>query len=82
MRHDNFLERAKVETRIHSVHPDGTAGQTLVGPDRGAIRYDRPTAAEHGASWLRNFGFGVPAPLPDGRVACLTHHGPLITTVS
>ncbi len=82
VRHDNFLERAKVETRIHSVHPDGTAGQTLVGPDRAAIRYDRPTAAEHGASWLRNFGFGVPAPLPDGRVACLTHHGPLITTVS
>jgi HEAT repeat protein len=87
VRHDNFMERAKVETRIHSVHPDGTAGQTLIGPDRGKITYDRPTGAEHAYSWLRNFGFGSPAPLAasseggQGRVACLSSHGPLITSV-
>ncbi len=80
VRQDNFMERAKVETRIHTVHPDGTAGQTLLGPDRGAIRYDRPTGAEHPARWLRNFGFGSPAPLPDGRIACLSHYGPVLTT--
>jgi len=81
VRHDNFMERAKVETRIHSVHPDGTAGQTLIGPDRGKIRYDRPTGAEHPYSWLRNYGFGSPAPLADGRLACLSNYGPMITTV-
>jgi len=81
VRHDNFLERAKVETRIHSVHSDGTAGQTLIGPDRGKIQYDRPTGAEHPYNWLRNYGFGSPAPLADGRLACLSNFGPMITTV-
>ena len=81
VRQDNFMERAKVETLIHAVHPDGTAGQTLVGPDRGAIRYDRPTGAEHPARWLRNYGFGSPAPLPDGRIACLSNYGPVLTTI-
>ena len=87
VRHDNFMERAKVETRIHSVRPDGTGGQTLIGPDRGKIQYDRPTGAEHEYRWLRNFGFGSPAPLAGSseggqlRVACLSSHGPLITSV-
>ena len=79
VRSDNFFERAKVETHIHAVRPDGTGGQVLLGPHRGQIDYDRPTGAEHSASWLRNLGFGCPAPLPDGRVACLSHVGPIVS---
>ena len=79
IRHDNFLERAKVETHVHCVRPDGTAGEILIGPDRGAIGYDLATAAEHDAAWLRNYGFGCPSPLPDGRIAALSHAGPVIT---
>lgn len=81
VRHDNFMERAKVETRIHAVRSDGTGGQTIIGPDRGAIRYDRPTGAEHPYNWLRNYGFGSPAPLADGRIACLSNRGPLVADV-
>ncbi|MGL6225123.1 MAG: hypothetical protein ACRC10_00680 [Thermoguttaceae bacterium] len=79
VRHDNFLERAKVETHIHCVRPDGTSGEILMGPDRGAIGYDLARAAERDAAWLRNYGFGSPAPLPDGRIAALSHAGPVIT---
>ncbi len=79
IRHDNFLERAKVETHVHCVRPDGTAGEILIGPDRGAVGYDLATAAEHDAAWLRNYGFGCPSPLPNGRLAALSHAGPVIT---
>ena len=79
IRHDNFLERAKVETHVHCVRPDGTAGEILIGPDRGAIGYDLATAAEHDGAWLRNFGFGCPTPLPDGRIAALSHSGAVIS---
>ena len=78
-RYDNFLERAKVESHIHCVRPDGTAGEILLGPDRGAIGYDLKTAAEHDAAWLRNYGFGASSPLPNGRIAALSHAGPVIT---
>jgi len=79
IRHDNFLERAKVETHVHCVRPDGTAGEILIGPDRGAIGYDLATAAEYDAAWLRNYGFGCPSPFPNGRLAALSHAGPVIT---
>jgi len=79
IRCDNFLERAKVETQIHVTRPDGTAGQVLLGADRYAIGYDASTAAEQNASWLRRYGYGSPAPLPDGRVACLSQHGLVIS---
>ncbi|PIX41885.1 MAG: hypothetical protein COZ57_22380 [Armatimonadetes bacterium CG_4_8_14_3_um_filter_66_20] len=82
VRQDNFLERAKVETHLHCVHPDGTGGEILVGPDRDKIPYDRATAAEDGYAWLRNHGCGSPAPLPDGRVACISELGPTITETS
>jgi HEAT repeat protein len=79
VRQDNFMERAKVETHIHSVRPDGTAGQVLLGPDRGALAYSSPHAAEENGLWLRNFGFGSPAPLPDGRVAALSSMGLIVS---
>ncbi|RIK77338.1 MAG: hypothetical protein DCC68_17530 [Planctomycetota bacterium] len=79
VRSDNFLERAKVETHIHAVRADGTGGEVLLGPDRGAIGYDPSVAAEDDALWLRTFGFGCPTPLPDGRVACLSHAGPIVS---
>ena len=79
IRHDNFLERAKVETHVHCVRPDGTAGEILIGPDRGAIKYDLATAAEHDGAWLRNYGFGCPSPLPNGRIAAMSHAGPVIS---
>ncbi|MGL6194517.1 MAG: hypothetical protein ACRC2T_06805, partial [Thermoguttaceae bacterium] len=69
VRHDNFLERAKVETHLHCVRPDGTAGEIIMGPDRGAIGYDLARAAERDGAWLRVYGFGSPAPLPNGQLA-------------
>jgi len=78
VRQDNFMERAKVETHIHCVRPDGTAGEVLIGPDRGRIGYDRASGAEENSRWLRSYGFGCPSPLPDGRIACLSFIGPLI----
>lgn len=81
VRSDNFFERAKVETHIHAIHPDGTSGEVLLGPHRGQVAYDRPTGAEAHSSWLRNYGFGSPAALPDGRVACLSHFGPIVTAL-
>ena len=32
-------------------------------------------AAEHDSAWLRQYGAGSPAPLPDGRIAAITHQG-------
>lgn len=75
IRCDNFFERAKVETRIHQTRLDGTGGIVVLGADRGAIRYDRSRAAEYDSAWLRRFGFGSPAPLPDGRIAAISNFG-------
>ncbi|MDZ7617954.1 MAG: hypothetical protein U1E05_13195, partial [Patescibacteria group bacterium] len=55
IRSDNFFGRAKVETQIHAIRPDGTAGQTLVGTDVGPVYGHR----------LRLLGYGSPAPMPD-----------------
>ncbi|MBM3500647.1 MAG: hypothetical protein FJX74_18475, partial [Armatimonadetes bacterium] len=79
VRQDNFMERAKVETHIHSIRPDGTDGLVLMGQDRERVIYDPATGAEEDYAWLRVMGFGCPAPLPDGRVACLSHLGLTIT---
>ena len=62
IRSDNFFGRGKVETLLHAVHPDGTAGYTEFGLDIGP---------EYGGR-LRAFNVGSPAPLPDGRVAFVT----------
>ncbi|MBI2300736.1 MAG: PD40 domain-containing protein, partial [Armatimonadetes bacterium] len=78
VRCDNFLERAKVETHIHRVRADGTGGTILLGPDRPSIGLDRRTGAEVSQAWLRSFGAGVPAPLPDGRVAAVTEQGLMV----
>ena len=65
IRTDNFFDRGKVETHLHSIRPDGTDGLTEfganVGPDYG--------------SRLRAFGYGSPAPLPDGRLAFISNRG-------
>ncbi len=50
VRQDNFMERAKVETQLHVVHPDGTAGIVLMGAERQAVAYDRPNAAERNSN--------------------------------
>lgn len=68
VRSDNFFGRAKVETLIHAIRPDGSAGQTLFGADVGAVYGVR----------LRMPGYGSPAPLPDGRVAVLSKTGNFI----
>jgi HEAT repeat protein len=68
VRTDNFFDRAKVETQIHAIRPDGTAGVTEIGADVGP---------EYGGR-LRAHGFGSPAPLPDGRLASLSNRGLLI----
>ncbi len=72
VRSDNFFGRAKVETKIHAIRPDGTAGQTLVGADVGAVYGVR----------LRLLGYGSPAPLPDGRVAFISNRGNFVATPS
>lgn len=68
VRTDNFFDRGKVETQIHVVRPDGTDGHTEfgahVGPDYG-VR-------------LRAFGYGSPAPMPDGRLAFISNRGNFI----
>ena len=79
VRSDNFLERAKVETRLHCIRPDGTGGVVLLGGDRGEIGYDPHLAAEDNSAWLRHYGFGSPAPLPDGRVAALSTFGLVVS---
>jgi len=65
IRSDNFFDRAKVETHIHVIRPDGTGGLTEIGADVGA---------DYGVR-LRALGYGSPAPLPDGRLACITAQG-------
>ena len=65
IRSDNFFDRGKVETLLHAIHPDGTAGYTEFGLDLGP---------EYGGR-LRAFNCGSPAPMPDGRVAFLTGSG-------
>ncbi|MHC4165768.1 MAG: HEAT repeat domain-containing protein [Planctomycetota bacterium] len=75
VRCDNFFERAKVETRIHHIRPDGAGGMAVLGPDRAAIGLDRTFAAERNSAWLRQNGFGSVAPLADGRIAAICQNG-------
>lgn len=70
IRTDNFFDRAKVETQIHVIRPDGTDGLTEIGADVGA---------DYGVR-LRALGYGSPAPLPDGRLACISSRGNFICT--
>ncbi len=79
IRCDNFMERAKVETQIHAVRPDGTGGRVLFGANREAIAYGREHAAESDSRWLRSYGYGSLAPLEDGRVACISSGGLIVT---
>lgn len=69
IRTDNFFDRGKVETLIHTIRPDGTDGMTEIGANVGA---------DYG-SRLRAFGYGSPAPMPDGRIACISNRGNCIT---
>ena len=70
IRTDNFFDRAKVETQIHVVHPDGSGGVTEIGANVGADYEVR----------LRRYGYGSPAPMPDGRLACISSRGNFICT--
>jgi len=70
IRSDNFFDRGKVETLLHAIHPDGSAGYTEFGLDVGP---------EYGGR-LRAFYCGSPAPMPDGRVAFVSNHGITIGT--
>ena len=81
IRADNFFERAKVETRIQQVRPDGTGGMVILGADREAIGFDPAFAAERNSAWLRQNGVGSPAPLPDGRVAAISNYGVVLSGV-
>lgn len=81
IRSDNFLERAKVETHLHQVRMDGTGGQVIIGPGRGPIKYESNVAAESNSRWLRSYGAGTCAPLPDGKVAAVNQKG-LVTSTS
>ncbi len=77
VRSDNFLERAKVETRLHQMRMDATDGVTLMGNDRQPLTYNRGYAMGQRMrpGLLRAHGFGSTAPLPDGRVAALSAEG-------
>jgi HEAT repeat protein len=81
IRSDNFLERAKVEAHLHQTRLDGTAGQVIIGPGRKGIRLDRDVAAEPAMNWLRRYGMGSPAPMPNGRVAAINQTG-LVTSAT
>lgn len=81
IRADNFLERAKVEVHLHQTQLDGTGGQVIIGPGRKGVRLDRDVAAEPNMNWLRKYGLGSPAPLPDGRVAAINQKG-LVTSAA
>ncbi|UCG33699.1 MAG: HEAT repeat domain-containing protein [Phycisphaerales bacterium] len=70
IRTDNFFDRAKVETQIHVIRPDGTDGLTEFGSDVGA---------DYGVR-LRALGYGSPAPLPDGNLACISSRGNFISS--
>jgi HEAT repeat protein len=65
LRSDNFFDRAKVETRLHAIYPDGTKGQNEFGLEMGP---------EYGGR-LRAFNAGSAAPMPDGRVAWVDGRG-------
>ncbi len=71
VRSDNFFDRAKVETHLHAIRPDGTDGLTEVGAEVGP---------EYGVR-LRAFGYGSPAPLPDGRLAFISNRGNFVGAV-
>lgn len=71
IRTDNFFDRGKVETQIHVVRPDGTDGLTEIGASSGA---------EYGGR-LRAYGYGSPAPLPDGRLAVISSRGNFISSM-
>ena len=81
IRADNFLERAKVEVHLHQTRMDATAGQVIIGPGRKGVRLDRDTAAEPAMKWLRQFGMGSPAPMPNGLVAAINQTG-LVTSAT
>lgn len=68
IRTDNFFDRGKVETHLHVMRPDGTDGHTAAGASSGA---------DYG-SRLRAFGYGSPAPLPDGSLAFISNRGNFI----
>ncbi|MGD0898715.1 MAG: HEAT repeat domain-containing protein [Thermoguttaceae bacterium] len=68
VRTDNFFDRGKVETQIHAVRPDGADGHTEMGAD---------TGADYGGR-LRSAGYGSPAPMSDGRLACISSRGNLV----
>jgi len=70
IRTDNFFDRAKVETQIHVIRPDGTDGHTALGADVGA---------DYGVR-LRALGYGSPAPMPDGKLACISSRGNFIAS--
>ena len=78
-RKDVFAQQGKNESAIHVVRPDGSGGVNLLSADRPALGYDRRLAAEQNARWLRFYGFGCPAPLPDGRVAALSNYGLVVS---
>lgn len=59
LRSDNFFDRGKVETRLHSILPDGSHGQTAIGLQNGPEYGNR----------LRAFPIGSAAALPDRRIA-------------
>jgi HEAT repeat protein len=71
VRSDNFFDRAKVETHLHVIHPDGTDGLTEFGADVGA---------DYGVR-LRALGYGSPAPLPDGRLAFISNRGNFVAAM-
>ena len=68
IRTDNFFDRGKVETQLHIIRPDGTDGHAEVAANVGA---------DYGVR-LRAFGYGSPAPLPDGRLAYISSRGNFI----
>lgn len=79
VRMDNFMERAKVEVHLHQTRLDGTGGQVIIGPGRIGVKLDRDAAAEDPMNWLRKYGAGSPAPMPDGRVVAINQKG-LVTS--
>ncbi|MCC6231658.1 MAG: HEAT repeat domain-containing protein, partial [Verrucomicrobiales bacterium] len=70
IRTDNFFDRGKVETQLHVIRPDGTDGHAEIAANVGA---------DYGVR-LRAFGYGSPAPLPDGRLAFISSHGNFVAS--
>src|SRR5208337_1618526 len=58
------------ETQLHVIRPDGTGGLSEVGAHVGP---------DYGGR-LRAFGFGSPAPLPNGKLAFISSQGNFIAT--